>query len=195
MDGNSFAELVRASRSYRRFTGEPASREALLGLIDVARFAPTGNNTQLLRYAVASDPTTVAELGHHHGWAAALPEFPGPAEGEQPGGYIGIFVPAGGAKSAIRQIDVGIAAQTLCLAACAQGLGACMIKSYDAQAASVLGVTGDDYALALMIAFGKPAPDEKTVLESMDADHGTKYWRTEGNVHHVPKRSVEDLLL
>jgi hypothetical protein len=46
-----------------------------------------------------------------------------------------------------------------------------------------------------MIAFGKPAPDEKIVLESMDADHGTKYWRTEGNVHHVPKRSVEDLLL
>ena len=54
MDTIEFArlrELVAASRTYRRFDeARPVPRELLEALVDVARLAPTGNNTQTLRF-------------------------------------------------------------------------------------------------------------------------------------------------
>ena len=70
-----------------------------------------------------------------------------------------------------------------------------MIKSFDAEASDILGLDHTDYALQLLIALGQPAADEQVVLEDVGDQHGVKYWRTEGNVHHVPKRSLGDLLV
>lgn len=190
-----FKDLVKASRTYRRFAGQAVPREVLLYLVDTARFAPSGNNMQVLRFALADDPQQVALLARHHGWAAALPDFNGPAEGELPGAYIGICAPQKVAQNPIRLIDCGIAAQTICLAAAQKGLGTCMIKSFDAEASGILGLDQKGYALQLLIALGQPAADEQVVLEDVGDQHGVKYWRTEGNVHHVPKRSLGDLLV
>ncbi|MDD6694385.1 MAG: nitroreductase family protein [Olsenella sp.] len=189
-----FHELVRASRTYRRFSGEQVGEEVLRELVDAARLAPSGNNLQVLRLAVTNDPETVALLARHHGWAGALKDFEGPAEGELPGAYVGILCPEASAASPLRNVDAGIMAQTLCLAACAKGLGTCMIKSYDKEAAGILGVP-DGYQLVLLVALGRPAADERVVLEPATTEHGLRYWRTASNVHHVPKLGVDDLLV
>lgn len=195
MDERDFADLVRRSRTYRRFTGEQVPMDVLRGLIDVARFAPTGNNTQLLRFALVNDPATVEGIASHHGWAGLLPDFAGPAADELPGAYLGICAPAGAAKSPLRNIDAGIAAQTVCLAAAAEGLGACIIKSYTKKAESLVGADKQGYDLLVLIALGKPAADETVELEPATTEHGLRYWRTDGNVHHVPKLEVDDLVL
>lgn len=194
MADNNFKQLVQGSRTYRRFSGKPVVREVLLDLIDTARFAPSGNNMQVLRFALATDPEKVAAIAHHHGWAALLRDFNGPAEDELPGAYIAICAPAKLANNPVRLIDCGIVAQTICLAAAEKGLGAAMIKSYDKEAVAQFGLAGD-YELLLLIALGEPAPDETVELESANTEHGVKYWRSEGNVHHVPKLSVDDLVL
>ena len=41
--------------------------------------------------------------------------------------------------------------------------------------------------------FGEPA--EKVVLEGLPNDGSTKYYRDEQDVHHVPKRSLEELIV
>lgn len=194
MSEKDFKDLVKASRTYRRFSGEAVSQETLLGLVDVARFAPTGNNLQVLRFALVSDPERVRTIAHHHGWAGLLRDFDGPAEGELPGAYIAICAPEKQAANPIRLIDCGIAAQTICLAAHEQGLGACMVKSFDKEAVAQLDLS-EGYEALLIIALGGPAADERVVLEPADTEHGVSYWRSSGNVHHVPKLGVDDLVL
>lgn len=194
MDEKDFVQLVRRSRTYRRFSGEQVPMETLRGLIEVVRFAPTGNNTQLLRFSLVNDSETVAGIANHHGWAALLPDFAGPAEGELPGAYIGICGPEGSSKLPLRNIDAGIAAQTICLAAAAEGLGACIIKSFTKKAEALVGVDKNGHDLLLLIALGKPAPDEDVELAPATTEHGLRYWR-EGTTHHVPKLAVDDLIL
>lgn len=194
MSDTTFGQLVRGSRTYRRFAGTPVSHETLLELVDTARYAPSGNNLQVLRFGLVDDSPTVAAIAAHHGWAGLLRDFPGPAENELPGAYVAICAPKAQANNPIRLIDCGIAAQTICLAAHERGLGACMVKSFDKVAVAQFGLP-EGYVPLLIIALGEPAADEMVVLESADTEHGVSYWRTEGNVQHVPKLAAEDLVL
>ena len=45
----------------------------------------------------------------------------------------------------------------------------------------------------LVIALGKPV--EKVVIEEVPESGSIKYYRTEDGVHHVPKRSLQDILM
>lgn len=192
-----FRGLVRASRTYRRFDASRSLGEAeLRDLLETVRFAPTGNNLQPVRFRIVCEPDMVAQLVKLHGWAALLKDFNGPAAPDElPGAYIGLCLPKGKGSNPINLIDVGILAQTLALAAAAQGIGSCMIKSYQPQAAELLGLSESGYELALLMALGYPAADEKVRLEKVDPDHNLAYWRTEGPVHHVPKLELDDLLI
>jgi hypothetical protein len=38
-------------------------------------------------------------------------------------------------------------------------------------------------------------PKETVVIDPLGENGDTKYWRDENGVHHVPKRSLEDLIL
>ena len=51
------AELVRKTRSYRRFyEDEPIGEEALRELVDLARLSASGGNLQPLKYLLAHTP-------------------------------------------------------------------------------------------------------------------------------------------
>ncbi len=194
MTGSEFHELVRSSRTVRRFDeGSRVTREQLLGLVDAARLAPTGNNTQLLRFHVVDDPKTVEHCAASHGWAALFKDWDGPKPGERPTGYIAVCAPVGATGSAIRNLDAGIAAQTIMLAARSEGLGGCIVKSFRPSLADDLGISRQGYEILVLLAIGVPA--ERVVLEGVDPDHGTHYWRDEKGTHHVPKLPLGGLLI
>ncbi len=195
MDASEFKQLVEGARTYRRYGGEPVGEGVLHDLVDAARFAPTGNNMQLLRFRVVSaeDADAAEKVFSHLHWAGALKDWDGPVEGEKPGGYVVICLPEKLAANPIRLIDVGIAAQTIVLAAAAQGLGACMHKSYDACLGDELGVTEAGYAVSMVIALGSRG--EKVVVEPAGTDHGLTYWREADGSHHVPKLDLADLFI
>jgi phosphoserine aminotransferase len=49
------------------------------------------------------------------------------------------------------------------------------------------------YEILLTIALGKP--NEKVVLETVGEDGNTNYWRDDESVHHVPKRSLDEIII
>lgn len=200
MDAAEFQQLARESRTYRRYGGRPLSAEDLRGLVEAARMAPTGNNTQTLRFRVVpgiEDPAGCQLVFSHLHWAAALPDWEGPESYERPGGYVVVCLPQKVASNPVRLIDVGIAAQTLALAAAARGLGSCMHKSYDACLGQEMGLSDLGLEVALVLSVGERG--EKVVLERAGVGaaegHGLTYWRDPDRSHHVPKLSLDDLLV
>ena len=51
----------------------------------------------------------------------------------------------------------------------------------------------EKYKIVLVLAIGKPK--EEAVLETVSADGNIRYWRDEQGVNHVPKRSLEDIVI
>ncbi len=185
-------ELLRCNRSYRRFhEDQPVDEAALTGLVEKTRFCPSSANRQPLRFLLACSPEDRARIFPHLAWAGALKGWPGPAEGQRPAAYIIIL---GDIEiSSGFQVDVGIAAQSILLAAVEQGLGGCMIGSIDRESLRKVLEIPDRFAIALVIALGKPA--ETIVLEDAKSPADVVYWRDEQDVHHVPKRPLEELLV
>jgi nitroreductase len=185
-------DLVLKCRSYRRFDESVAiKRETLEELIDLARCTASAVNRQPLRYILSCEPEKNAKIFRHLGWAAALKDWPGPAEGERPAAYIIIL----GDKRLTDNFwcDDGIAAQTILLGATEKGLGGCMLGSVNKPAlAQDIGIA-DYYEIMLVIALGKPG--ETVVLEEMEAGGDHTYWRDANSVHHVPKRKLKDVIV
>ena len=188
----SFAQLLKMNRSYRRFHEEKRiGRQTLVDLVGLTRLCPSAANLQPLKYLVACSPEETAAIFPHLAWAGALKDWPGPAEGERPAAYIIIL---GDTQISTRlNVDPGIVAQSMLLAAVERGLGGCMIGSINRRTLRrALGIP-DRYAIVLAIALGRPA--ETVVLEDTKKPTSIDYWRDADGVHHVPKRPLEELLL
>ena len=91
------------------------------------------------------------------------------------------------------QKDVGIVAQTMLLAAVEKGLGGCMIGNYNPDEVKQALSLADHLTPVLLVALGKP--DESIVLTEVGEDGSTDYYRDENDVHYVPKRRLQDILL
>ena len=185
-------DLIRKNRSYRRFHQDvPVNLETLRALVNLARLSASGSNLQPLKYILSYEPETNARIFPHTRWAGYLKGWPGPAEGERPAAYIVIL-----GDTEIRKsfgCDHGIAAQSIMLGAAERGLGGCMIGSIDrTELRQVLDIP-EQYEILLILALGKPK--ETVVLEEVGPDGSVKYYRDADGVHHVPKRSLDELIL
>ncbi len=186
-----FAQLVREARSTRRFdAGRRIPPETVRELVDIARLCPSGANLQPLRYRLVTDPAECADVFPFTAWAGALADWPGPAEKERPTAYI---VVCSGAGQPSPDVDLGIACQTLQLAASSMGYGACMLGAIRREQIHEALNLPQEMAVRLVVALGKPT--ETIVLETVGENGDTRYWRTPDEVHHVPKRKLEDVLL
>jgi len=185
-------ELIRKNRSYRRFRGDfeiPA--DTIRQLINLARLSASASNQQPLKYIISCDRQKNALIFPHLGWAGYLRNWPGPAEGERPSAYIIILGDTRVSKTF--HYDFGVAAQSILLGAVEKGLGGCMIATIDKDKLSKALNIHRIFEILLVIALGKPA--EQVVIESVKADGDIKYWRDDNQVHHVPKRSLDDIII
>lgn len=193
-DLGDFARTVRACRSYRRFDeGDPIPGTLLAELANLARLTASGANRMPLRFRLVSSANERDMVFSQLKWAGALKDWDGPEEGERPTGYIVICDEGHGATTSV---DEGIAAQTIMLAAVEAGFGGCMLHAFNkAGVSQALGLEGEGIEPLMVLALGRPA--EKVVLEPLSAspDGSTNYWRDAESVHHVPKRSLEDVLI
>lgn len=187
----NFKELVKSNRTCRRYDGRPVSRQELLDLVDLVRYAPCGKNKQALRFDLVADEESKAKVFENIFWAGYLKDWPGPVEGERPGGYILLFEDSNYGRCMTD--DVGIAAQTIALGARAEGKAVCIFGAYkEKEIKEALGL-GDNLKLVLLIAVGYPL--EEVVIDDVHEGDDIKYYRDQDQVHHVPKIVTEDLLV
>ncbi|MDD2629992.1 MAG: nitroreductase family protein, partial [Limnochordia bacterium] len=122
-------------------------------------------------------------------WAGYLKDWPGPAEGERPTAYIVIL--GDREISTSFGCDHGIAAQSILLQAVELGYGGCIIGSVDRKTLMDILQIPDQYEVLLVIALGKPI--EQVTLTTAKGD--IKYWRDSHQVHYVPKRPLQEIII
>lgn len=117
-------EVIHERRSIRRFTDEPIERDVLARVLDAARWAPNGGNRNAWRFIVVTSEAQ-KEL---------LLSF-APGIGDMPAAIVVICMEAKteSPREAVRMLDMAdaaIAAQNMCLAAHALGVGSYIVASF-----------------------------------------------------------------
>ncbi len=188
-------QLVLRSRSIREFKkGERISKDDLIDLVNTARFCPSAINLQPLKYKVVDDAATCSRLTRMTRWGSLIKDVELPPKGKGPCGYILVCSDDSIARSIeFSRIDAGIASQTIMLAACEKGFGACILASFKEEAIKKTLALPDGMTPLLLIGLG--IPEQKTVLCETDDDGNTAYYRREDGAHVVPKRHLEDIIL
>lgn len=187
-----FATLVQNARSCRRFQQSPRlGIEDLRWLVACARLAPSARNAQVVRFALAASPESCARIFPHTRFAGALPDWDGPAVEERPTAYMGLLLPK--KRTTLVYYDAGIAAQTIQLAATSRHWGCCILASFQRPACSAIFQVPDSMELALLLALGVAGEERR--IAPMPADGSFSYWRDQAQVHYVPKRRVETLII
>jgi nitroreductase len=187
-----FEDLILRNRSYRRFYEDfEIDLEVLKKLVGYARLSASSGNIQGLKFCLSADRTKNEKIFRHLQWAFYLKGWNGPEKGERPSAYI-IILGDTDIHSTI-EIDVGIAAQSILLGATSMGLGGCMFGSVNRVGLRKELHIPKKFQIPLTIAIGKPK--ENVVIEQVDSAGNIQYWRDEEMIHHVPKRSLDKLIV
>ena len=185
-------DLIKQNRSCRRFYQDhPVDQEMLKSLVNLGRISASGANLQPLKYIISCDPDQNANIFSCLARAGYLKDWKGPEAGEQPSAYIIVLCDTEISKDP--GCDHGIASQSILLAAREKGLGGCMIATINKEALREHLTIPKQYKIVFVLAIGKPK--EEIVIETVGADGNIRYWRDERGVHHVPKRSLEDIII
>ena len=183
--------LVKKTRTFRRFIQEETMGISTLEeLIDLARLAGSARNAQPLKYMPVADPSLNVKIFPHLGWAGYLADWPGPPEGERPAAYIICLLDTMICDEA--DCDLGIATQNILLGATDRELGGCRIGAFSPRLRQELALP-DHLQILLVVALGKPL--ENVIIDESGEDGDIRYWRDEERNHHVPKRSLEEIII
>lgn len=129
-----FAELAGIRQSVRSYSGKAVEEEKLMQCIETARLSPSANNSQPWRFVVVDEPELrdrIADAAAGMGMNKLVRQAPV---------IIAVVLEKQNMLSAVgsviqdkeyRLLDIGIAANQLCLQAAALGLGTCMVGWFD----------------------------------------------------------------
>lgn len=186
-------ELVRKSRSFRSFDHtRKISEELLVSYIETLRFTPSSINLQALKYCLITSKEDTGFVRSQVRFAGLLENYNGPDEDNSPSAYVVICQDTEiHSSETVFLRDVGVVAQTFALRAIEDGIGCCMIGSFNKEKVAEYLNLKDSIKPNLILALGYP--NEKIILE--DAKDSVAYYRDENNIHHVPKRTVKELII
>lgn len=160
-----FKEVINRRQSCRKFTDQPVSREQLVEVALTGRLAPSGCNSQRWVFVIVDDPEKCALLAQSlkdpalgvNTYADQIPAYiavvrhPARSMTDKQNVMIG--------KGEFSDVDIGIAAQQICLAATDMGLASVMLgwmkRELVAEALSI----PDDLEVPLLIGIGYPKND------------------------------------
>lgn len=158
-------------------------------MVEAARLSPSSRNMQPIKFHLTNERQLNQEIFPLLAWAGYLKEGATPQEGERPSAYITLLHDKSIAEG--YSCDHGIFSQSILLRAAELGWGGVIIASIKRRELTELLQLPDHLEPILVIALGKPK--ERVVIEEA-VDGDIKYWRDEEGVHHVPKRSIKELV-
>ena len=188
---NSFENLLLADRSVRRFKSDiEITRELLERLVGLTRYCASGRNLQPLRYRIVDCPKEKDAIFPLLKWAGYYTEWDGPELSQRPAAYLIQCLDTDLTESCL--CDDGLNLQAITLGATALGLGACIIKAFNAPALAEVLDLPEQLKPLYVLALGVPAEETK-IVPMTDGDY--KYFRDEADAQCVPKRSLEELII
>ncbi|MBU1154463.1 MAG: nitroreductase family protein [Proteobacteria bacterium] len=159
-------EAIQQRRSIRKFEDRPVSDELVRELMDAVMWSPSWANTQCWELVQVKDPAKREQLQQtiSKGNPATKTIVSAPA----------LFVVCGRLKSSGYyngvvttkfgdwfMFDLGIACQSLCLAAHAKGLGSVIVGLFDHDAAGKVIDLPEGHEVVAMVPMGYPAQEVK----------------------------------
>lgn len=184
-------DIIKKNRSYRRFYEDTVIPEGDLELmVEAARYSASSRNIQPLKYYICNSREMNGKIFPTLAWAGYLTEWDGPMEGERPSAYIVQLLDKN--ISATASCDHGITAQSILLQAVELGYGGCIIASVKRDTLSAIIGLPENLEILQVLALGKPK--EEVVVDDM-VNNEYKYWREENGIHHVPKRTLDELIV
>lgn len=180
-------------RSYRSFDESvKIDRDTLVGFVENARLTPSSVNLQPLKYKICNTKEECDVMLSLTKWAALLKDYEIPPKGHAPTAYIVICIDKNVSDKSIFDKDVGVAAQTIMLSAVEAGFGGCMIGNFAPSKVSEALALPEGVVPSLVLGLGKP--DEEITVEEI-GEKGSAYYRDQNHNHHVPKRSLDEIIL
>ncbi len=156
---------IKTRRSVRKFTDDMVPAETVREIVELASYAPSWKNTQVIRYTLVEDADVIARIA-----AEGVMDFPlnqktvsrakqimvvtykdGICGFEKNGDY------STSKEDRWEMFDAGIATQTFCLAAHEKGVGTVILGIFDdAKIADIVGIP-QGQTVAAVVALGYPA--------------------------------------
>ena len=133
-------EAIKKRKSVRSFEDKPVSKETLTKLLDAARVAPSAKNAQPWHFIVITDKKKREELskGMFAKWLHNAP----------------VVIAACGDEKASSKwflVDTALALENMVLAATGEGLGTCVVGSFDeSDVKKILGIPESLRVVALL---------------------------------------------
>ncbi len=158
----SFQELAEKRYSCRSYSDKPVEREKILSCIEAARQGPSACNSQPWSFIVADEPALVAEVSG----CLRDPALPINSFTQKSKAFIVILEEGTNISTKLggtvkdqdyAQIDIGIAALAICLAATDLGLGNCIIGWFSEKKLAKLLSVPSGRRIRLVISLGYPA--------------------------------------
>lgn len=181
---DSFFELLRTRRSIRRYTDQTVTDEQVMQVLEAVQWSPSWANTQCWDIVIVRDPEIKQHLrdtiGPKNPATAAITGAPVvlalTGRLKSSGYYNGVVTTALGDWF---MYDLGIATQSLCLAAHALGMGTVIVGLFDHQRAGRILNVPKTHQVVSLIPMGFPAnvgkaPERRSVA---DFTHGETFDR------------------
>ncbi|HWR61638.1 MAG TPA: nitroreductase family protein [Clostridia bacterium] len=161
-------QVVETRRSVRKYADKPVEDEKLRCLLESARLAPSGSNTQPWHFIIVKSEEArgrLAQVSHMQEWMLSAPVFivciadMSSRLKDKEGIFLDENSPDPELKMIIR--DTSIAVENMVLEAENQGLGTCWVAWFvQEEIRPVLGIPSDKYVLAV-VTLGYPAENPK----------------------------------
>ncbi len=166
-------ELLKSRRSVRKYTEEKVSRDTINEIVDIARFAPSWANTQVVRYNIVDNEQKLESIAETavKGFVyntATLKKVKGVVVLSYVNGESGSLEDKKGVDTTKEKstewgtFDAGLACQTFCLAAYAKGVGTCIFGIIDQEAIAEIIDLPSNETIAALIVYGYPEGETKT---------------------------------
>ncbi len=191
---DNLRDLLKINRSVRRFDGSKSvGAEILKQLVELTRYCASARNMQPLRYRLVSTPEECGGLFPALKWAGYLTDWAGPSEEERPTAYLVQCLDTELAGNCL--CDDGLHLEALTLGASALRINGCIIKAFNAAEVVRSLAIPERYKPLYVLALGYPAEKVEIISTDGTSQADIRYFRDDADVHIVPKRPLEELII
>lgn len=154
--------IIKERRTVRKYKNEKVDRNTMKEIVDIARWAPSWGNFQVVRYTLVDDESIIKELANDgvNGFIYNIDTLK-----NAKGVVVLSFVKGKSGKldtdeyvtskeSVWEVFDAGIACQTFCLAAYAKGIGTCIMGVIDEKSIAQIVNLPEGETVAALIVYG-----------------------------------------